>query len=113
MAGLRYYPPALDEQWFINLVDFLGGPTALAQIDTTKVKEQGGSPYLFQNKGRNVTLTLGTNTINLVAPEPDANYIIMIMLVGAAATVRVTAKTAISFTVDASAITSIDWVLIR
>jgi hypothetical protein len=48
MAGLRYYPPVLDEQWFINLVDFLGGPTAAAQISTAKIILEGaaGNPLL-------------------------------------------------------------------
>jgi hypothetical protein len=111
---LRKYPPAInaDPEWN-NLVDFLGGPTALAQIDTTKIKEQGASPYLFQNKGYNVALALGTNVISLVATEPDTNYIVFIIVVGATATVRVTAKTTTAFTVDASAATNVDWVLIR
>lgn len=48
MAGLRYYPPVLDEQWFINLVDFLGGPTAAAQLSTAKIILEGaaGNPLL-------------------------------------------------------------------
>jgi len=47
LAGLRYYPPVLDEQWFINLVDFLGGPTAAAQISTAKIILEGASPSLL------------------------------------------------------------------
>jgi hypothetical protein len=46
---LRYYPPVLDEQWFINLVDFLGGPTAAAQLSTAKIILNGASPALLSS----------------------------------------------------------------
>lgn len=48
MVGLRKYPPVLDEQWFSDLVDFLGGPTAASQLTTGQIilAAAAGSPLL-------------------------------------------------------------------
>jgi hypothetical protein len=111
---LRKYPPAInaDPEWN-NLIDFLGGPTEADHISSVHVNEEGSSNNLFANKGRGVALSLGSNVINLSFAEPDTEYMVLITVVGNAATVRVTAKGTASFTVDASTATSIDWLLIR
>jgi hypothetical protein len=111
---LRKYPPAInaDPEWN-NLIDFLGGPTQADHISTLHIDEEGSSNNLFANKGRGVALSLGSNVINLSFAEPDTNYMALVIVVGNAATVRVTTKGTSSFIVDASAATSIDWVLIR
>jgi hypothetical protein len=111
---LRKYPPAInaDPEWN-NLIDFLGGETAAEHISSLHINEEGSSNNLFANKGRGVALSVGTNVINLFFAEPDTDYMVLVIVVGNAATVRVTAKGTSSFTVDASAATSIDWVLIR
>jgi hypothetical protein len=111
---LRKYPPAInaDPDWN-NLVDFLGGVTETSQIATSNILEEGAANHLFQNKGRGVALTAGDNVINLSAAEPDANYIVLVMVVGNTATVGVTTMGTTSFTLNASAATAVDWVLIR
>ena len=49
MVGLRKYPPVLDEQWFSDLVDFLGGITAESQLCSLKVLLHGAEPNLLSS----------------------------------------------------------------
>ena len=44
MTGLRKYPPAIDSPEWNDLIDYLGGISILAQIDTTKIVLNGASP---------------------------------------------------------------------
>ena len=49
MTGLRKYPPAIDDQWANDLVDFLGGPTSAAQITTLKILLEGAGGALLNS----------------------------------------------------------------
>jgi hypothetical protein len=66
-----------------------------------------------EDKGRGVVLTAGDKAINLSAVEPDANHIVLVTIVGNAATVRVAAKTGTGFTLSASTNTTVDWIIVR
>ena len=49
MVGLRKYPPAIDSPEWNDLVDFLGGPTAAAQITTLKILLEGAGGALLNS----------------------------------------------------------------
>jgi hypothetical protein len=111
---LRKYPPAINAypEWN-DLVNFLGGPTQENHITSVHIKEYGSNNALFSNKGRGINLAAGDNVTNLAFAEPDNEYIILLIVTGSAATVRVVAKTTTSFTLNATSATTVDWILIR
>jgi hypothetical protein len=51
LAGLRKYPPDLDEVWFSDLVDFLGGVTVEEQITALKVLLYDGAEPMADASG--------------------------------------------------------------